>query len=91
MKGCLDLGQEFDEPELEVMTSEVLPSIIQDVLQGRPIRLQFPPPCSFSLLSLDFEDSWLPIFGKIPSLLPELLTIEQINRYRQRKQAEGER
>ena len=68
--GVLDLGKEMEEHELEIMTDEVLPSIIDDVLGGRRIRLQFPPPCTFCRRSVHFNECWKTVLRKIHALLP---------------------
>ena len=71
--GFLDMGEGMLESESRVMTEEVLPSLIQDVIQSRRPRLQFPPPATFRLRSVHFNESCIESLGKIHALLPRMM------------------
>lgn len=66
--GHLDMGG-LSGPELSVMNEDVLPSILQNVVENRQVRLQFPHD-AFCLRSLHFDESCVSVLGKIHGLLP---------------------
>lgn len=67
--GFLDIAREMTEEELRVVNEQVLPSILQNILNGEPVRLRFPPG-AFCLRSVHFNKSCVDTLGKIHALLP---------------------
>lgn len=68
--GWLDTATEMEEAQVLFMSETVLPNILQNIVQGEPTGVNFPPPATFSLRSVHFKDTWTPILGEIHALLP---------------------
>ena len=74
--GSLDMAVEIEESQALFLSETVLPNVLQHIIQDEPTPsgLNFPPPITFSLRSVHFNKSWIPILGKIHALLPQLLS-----------------